>query len=176
MLSPLAVQLGRIADMGMPLIKDLGLVRYLEGPVTAILALIGPGNTPSIARALACRVTDQDMQVFIDGQDKAMLDPPPLPGSSIAVVTSLPSTLQTYQFKGTFRHLRPATAAEEGWIAGPIERMVIEFNKVNCPEEKSRAYLAFDPHDLAVLSFELTAVFEQTPGPNAGVCLYGQPK
>jgi hypothetical protein len=162
--------------MGMPLIKALGLTRYLEGPITVILALIGPGNTPSIARALACRVTDQNKQVFIDGQDKAMLDPPPLPGSSVAIVTCLPSTLQTYQFKGTFQHLRPATAAEADWITGPIERMVIEFDKVGYLEEKSRAYLAVNPLDLAVLSFELTAVFEQTPGPNAGVRLYGQAK
>lgn len=149
------------------------LARFVEGPVTVVLAVTGPGGIPLVTRAIACQWRGDEVGIFLSGLDRAIIDPPPESGASVAGVICRPTSLQTYQIKGRFLGLRQACAEERLWILGAVERMVVEFQKVDYLEPQSRAYLGYDPATLTVFRFWPEAVFEQTPGPQAGLQIAG---
>ncbi|MCK6441548.1 hypothetical protein [Elstera cyanobacteriorum] len=144
------------------------LARFLEGPVTAVLAVAGPGGIPVITRGIACQWRGDEVGIFLNGLDRTMIDPVPPLGAWVAGVMCRPTSLQTYQIKGRFLGLRDADAGEQHWLLGAVERMVVEFQKVDYPEPQSRAYLGYDPALLTVFRYRPEAIFDQTPGPQAG--------
>lgn len=147
------------------------LLRFLDGPVVVALAIAGPGGAPSVTRGLAGRWEGEEFQVYLNGLDRCLIDPLPSEGASAAAIICLPSTLQTYQVKGGFWGIRPLMPSETAWLAGAAERTVIELCKIDCPERLGQVYIAHAPQQVVVVRFRPTAVFEQTPGPRAGLPL-----
>ncbi len=148
-----------------------GLLHFLDGPVTVGLAIAGPGGIPSVTRALACRWGEEEFQVFLSGLDRNLIEPMPPEGASTAAIMCLPSTLETYQVKGGFLGTRPLLPTEAPWLVRTTERVVVELHKIDCPERLGKIYLAHDPQQVVVVRFRPTSVFDQTPGPRAGLPL-----
>lgn len=149
------------------------LARFLEGPVTVVLAVATPGGIPVITRGIACQWRGDEVGIFLNGLDRTMFDPLPPLDASVAGVMCRPTSLQTYQIKGRFLGIREAEALEQQWMLGAVERMVVEFQKVDFPEPQARAYLSYDPAMLMVFRYRPEAIFDQTPGPRAGCLIAG---
>lgn len=149
------------------------LIRFLEGPVTAVLAVAGTGGIPVITRGLASQWRGNEVGIFLNGLDRTMFDPLPPLDASVAGVMCRPTSLETYQIKGRFLGIREADASEQQWLLGAVERMVVEFHKVDFPEPQARAYLGYNPAMLTVFRYRPEAIFDQTPGARAGCLIAG---
>jgi hypothetical protein len=138
--------------------------------LSMIASSSGPDNTPSIARALGCRLSPdlRRITLFFSASDaRELLDHVTLTGR-IAAVFAVPRTHKAMQLK--------AVDASVG-IAGPHDLQVVNSYRqafvghladMGYPRHLIEALVACQPEDLASVTFTPSAAFSQTPGPRAG--------
>lgn len=82
-----------------------------------------------------------------------------------AVVFTRPSTHETLQLKGTVQEIRVAEESDRSVIEGHLDRLIAELELVGLPERVTRRLTHWPAHAVTI---RVEAVFEQTPGPQAG--------
>lgn len=90
----------------------------------------------------------------------------------VAAVFTEPYTNAAVQFKGGGAGVRAATRDDEAFLRHHVGNVVRELGRLNIPETFARNFFEQPWTLLAVVRFEATEVFVQTPGPRAGQPLH----
>jgi hypothetical protein len=85
-----------------------------------------------------------------------------------AVVFARPEDDRACQVKGTFVSARPATDDEEPLVRGQFEGFLHQLEIIGMPGESTRPWIVWPA---IAVRLQVTAVFDQTPGPQAGAAL-----
>jgi hypothetical protein len=150
---------------------------FMQGGVSINAGAAGADLTPSIARALGCRVAPDfaTVRVLVSQQQAAELIAHLRDGSGLAVVFSQPSTHLTLQFKAARASVDNVTEADIAAVARYRQAFVDELRPLGYPPALIRAFMACPDAELAALVFAPNAVFNQTPGAQAGEAVGGKP-
>jgi hypothetical protein len=85
-----------------------------------------------------------------------------------AVVFGRPIDERSCQVKGTFVSARPAKAAERELVLAQWDAYRDNLERIGIPRAAAAAWITWPA---VAIRLKVTALFEQTPGPNAGVPL-----
>jgi hypothetical protein len=150
---------------------DAAQCAFLRGPVAINVASRSETLVPSIARAYGCRVSKDRRQVavFLATRSAQAVLRDLRAGGPIAVVFCLPSTHKTIQLKAAGAAIAPAAPGDRRIIRAYCDAFHSEILELGYkdPFTRSLASAAVDEEGVTV-SFEPSAAFEQTPGPEAG--------
>lgn len=85
-----------------------------------------------------------------------------------AIVIGRPRDDHACQVKGTFVSVRAATSAEEAPVRAQWQALISQLGLVGMPGESMREWIVWPCRAVRIRA---TAVYSQTPGPNAGAQL-----
>lgn len=145
------------------------VVEYLGGGVAVQVGTASTAGKPQVANAWGPRLNpDGTMSVFLDtaaaGQTLANL----ATNGKIAVITADPISYRSLQFKGRWIAAAQPTDDERAWVQRHRELFTTATTLVgDNPESMRNRWLP----DTTRIDFSIDAVFDQTPGPNAGLPL-----
>jgi hypothetical protein len=142
---------------------------FIQGDVSIIAAAADADNTPTVMRAIGCRVgADGRMTVLLNAAQSHQLLENVRRSGALALVFSSPTRHRTLQLKAVDAKIVPAGADDARLQADYVERMTREIGVLGFSDALVRTMLNCPPEDLITLVFTPAAAFEQTPGPNAG--------
>jgi hypothetical protein len=147
-----------------------GLAPLIEGPCTIVAAGANDQGLPSLVRARGCRLdaTGARLTVYLPAGPGAALLADLRSNGRIAVVVCEPSTHRTVQVKGNDTLVHEVLAADRVRMHDYVEALVKELEPLGTPPHLVRHAMAVGCADFVAASFTIDAVFDQTPGPNAG--------
>jgi hypothetical protein len=155
-------------DSPSPLSEEIAT--FLETRASLVLSAASESLVPELCLAGAC-LASQDrrrLRVVFDRRSAGPLLAL-LPGSGlVALAGSQLITMRTVQVKGSGASIEPLPTAERHLVAESVARMRIEFEKIGFHHPYAVTLLDYDPAELCCVAFTPTAVFDQTPGPQAG--------
>jgi len=142
---------------------------FIEGPRSVYATGRDAARRPSLARVLGCVVADDRRRVLLIVQSvqarQVLRDV--ADNGALAIVFNAPETHQTLQMKGRGRCVAPPPDAE-----ALVQQRLAAFTAVIAPHgfapELVHAIVRGSPDALTAIDFEPQALFEQTPGPQAG--------
>jgi len=146
---------------------------FIQSGVSVVAASRDSANVPTLARAIACRVSPDRMRVtvFVSRAQTQALLADVRSTRVLAVVFSQPSTHRTIQ-------LKTSDAAETTLAPGDLERMVehterllADLKLLGYGDALLRTSFSYAADDVAAVAFTPSAAFTQTPGPGAGARL-----
>lgn len=155
-------------DLPSPLSEEIAI--FLQTRACLVLSAASESLIPELCLGVACLVSPdrRRVRVVFDRRSAAPLLAL-LPGSGlVALAGSQVLTMRTVQVKGTGASLEPVPAAERPRVAESVARMRVEFDKIDFHDPYTVTLLDYDPNELVCVGFTPTAVFDQTPGPQAG--------
>ena len=117
------------------------------------------------ANTLSFAVSDSGSQRFLTFAE---------PGNRMALVSVTLSDYLTYQYKGTLRSVRPCTADERKEIDAYVDGFCSLVAYVGLDPERYK--VGFAGSSYSVITFEVDAVFDQTPRVGAGALLSSKTK
>lgn len=160
-----------------PTLLDAQQAEFLGGPVAINVASHDSDQVPSIARAYGCRVAAgrREVVVFLSRPRSQALLRDLAAGAPIAVVFSRPKTHETIQLKGARARVQPLAAGDRARMRACGEAFAAEINALGYPESFSGLLVAPVNDEAVAVAFVPDAVFEQTPGPKAGMRLEPKP-
>lgn len=125
---------------------------------------------PSISRVLACSINSQrtQLRIFLVKSQALQLLRDITSSGEIAVVFSQPSSHRTLQIKSTNAHPCSLEQRDIALIEASLRNFAEDLSLIDYPREFAHAFHHFTPDDLLVISFSPSALFEQSPGPDAG--------
>jgi hypothetical protein len=150
---------------------------FLGGPVAINAASHDADQVPSITRAYGCRVSSdrREVVVFLSKQRSQAILRDLAAGAPIAVVFSRPRTHETLQLKGARGRIQPLEAGDREIMLACGAAFSAEIMALGHLESFSNALMAPVNDDAVGIAFTPDAVFEQTPGPKAGMRLKPKP-
>jgi hypothetical protein len=146
---------------------------FLGGPVAINLASHDAAGTPSITRAYGCKVSAdrREVVVFLSKRRSEAILRDLAAGAAIAVVFSRPRTHETLQLKGAEGRILPLASEDRDIMLACSAAFSAEIIALGHSEGFSQALTAPAGDDAVGIAFTPDAVFEQTPGPKAGMRL-----
>lgn len=122
---------------------------------------------PNGARALAVLVEDdgRSLQIFVARVAAARILRDLESNGQVAVVFGRPIDDRACQVKGTFLGVREATEEERAVVLAQWQGFLQQLEYIGIPAAISANWLTWPA---VVIRVQATAVFEQTPGPQAG--------
>jgi hypothetical protein len=148
---------------------------FIQQGVAAAVSACDAGLCPSMARVVGARVAEEGRRITVllrrDGNAALLRDA--RPGQKLAAVFCLPENERAIQIKGTL--LSVEAPRSDDWPRVVAHRIAFadQIEPKGYQREFSDYYHAAERDDLVALSFAPEAVFEQTPGPQAGRCMAG---
>ncbi|MDO9142741.1 hypothetical protein [Rhodoferax sp.] len=126
-------------------------------------------HRPALARGLGIRVSPdrRTLTVFLSETHSSRVLACLRENGAIALAVTRPKTHQTLQFKGQVREVGPLSDEDRREMVAYQESFVAELEQLAYSAEFTRQLLAGSESAVAVV-FEPEAMFDQTPGPNAG--------
>lgn len=160
-----------------PPVLDKTQAEFLGGPVSINVASHDGAQVPSLARAYGCRVAAdrREVVVFLSRPRSESLLRDLAAGFPVAVVFSRPKTHETIQIKGARARLLPLAAGDRALMRACGAAFSAEIIALGYAEGFSRALMAPADDAAVAMAFVPEAVFEQTPGPQAGMRLEPRP-
>lgn len=154
---------------GTPLLSD-AQIEFVEGPRSSFVASCDAARRPSLARTLGCTVdrADGSVTVLLPAAQAAQLLRDVAAGGRIAVVCNAPDTHRTLQIKGEDARCVAAPADAEARIAAHLRGFFAVVGPHGFGFELTQAIIRGRPAPPAAVRFTPTAIFEQTPGAQAG--------
>ena len=143
---------------------------FIEGDVIIDVATADEAGVPSIAIGLGCivSVTPPHLTVLVAReQSQALLDVLAVT-RRVAVVFGQAPAHEALQIKGSDCLIEPATAVERDVADAYVRKLGRQLGHLGFGPEQTAVYAGFPVTHLAALRFTPTAVFQQTPGPQAG--------
>ena len=149
---------------------DTELRAFLEGGLGIHLASRTARLEPNGARAVAVKVEEDGLHLLVyvaEAAVKRVL--PDLQGNGVAaVVFGRPVDDRACQIKGIYVDSRPAVAAEHALVVRQWHGYLDNLEKIGISREGASNWIVWPA---VVVRVRATAVFEQTPGPEAGAQL-----
>jgi hypothetical protein len=164
------------ADLDPPLI-DNALAAFLAGPVAINVSSHSPAMVPSVARGYGCRVSaDRRLVTLFVVRTRAVSVLRDLRGGApIAVIFSRPRTHVSLQMKADRAELSAPSTADQDLMRRYGIAFVAEIVALGYPRDFSERLMGCCDEPGVAVRFRPAALFEQTPGPNAGDKLEAQP-
>jgi hypothetical protein len=158
-------------------VLDCRQAAFLLGPVSMNAASRDAALTPSVARAFGCRIAadGREVTLFLSAARAAAVLRDLRAGAPLAVVFSRPQTHETRQLKAVSARIEAIAPGDLELIAAYGEAFVAECVPLGYEEAFIRGFFVGVEADALAVSFAPAAMFEQTPGPDAGKCLGGRP-
>ena len=149
---------------------DPQLACFLEGSVAIHVGTRNERLQPEGARALAAKVDAdwQHIEVYLASAAAARLRPNLETNGHVAVVFGRPTDDRACQLKGVFTGVRTARPDERPRVTAQYESFLGNLEQIGIPRSMAARWTTW-PAD--VIRVKITAVFEQTPGPQAGTQL-----
>ena len=146
-------------------------VDFLKTRTLSIVAASrGPDNIPAVSRSLGCRLSPDSQQItlFFPQQDaRELLDCIGATGT-LAAIFSLPRSHQALQLKGAAVVAGKPLETDFALVDSYCAAFVAHVENLGYTRHAVETMLAFDHQDLVAVAFTPSALFSQTPGPNAG--------
>jgi hypothetical protein len=137
----------------------------------AVIASRSAGMVPSICWGMGCHVHEdaRSVTVWVLRAQAGSVLADLVANGQVSVVFAVPYTAASIQVKGHDARVRAASAADAPLLRGFVRNMVREIALVHFPEELTRTVFEQELDALVALEFTASQVFEQTPGPGAGL-------
>lgn len=143
---------------------------FIRGPVSVLAASHDAQLVPNITRAIGCAL-DADANCFVvflaASRSDAVLDDLRA-NRRIAVVLSRPSTHESLQIKADDAQIIALPPQARALVDDYHARMAAEVGALGFPLATVQALFSVEDEDIVAVQCTPHAVFEQTPGPNAG--------
>lgn len=145
---------------------------FITRGLSILVASRDADNRPVLARACGCTMLDDGTTlVFVHGVRAAeLLECVALTGA-VAAVFSEPETHRTLQLKASGARVIRDCAQYETDLLAYRERFAGRLTTLGYSAAMARNLVGEDVADYAAVAFVPTAVFDQTPGPNAGAAI-----
>ncbi len=155
---------------------DGELAAFLQSGVSVHAASRDAANVPCLVRGVGCRVSGDRRQltIFLLAAQCGRLLRDLADNGAIAFVASQPSTHRTVQLKGSDAKVGVPQPGDERLAEGQREAFLRDLVGIGYDESLPRTLLGGDWADAVAVTFTPTAVFAQTPGPNAGTLIAGR--
>ena len=143
---------------------------FIQGGVAMDLATRDTRNIPSLARAIGCRVSADRRCVTVIVANR-MIDRfiAALKGTQmIAGVFCLASTHRAVQIKGSDAVIEPIEETDVALVEKTIAAFAADIVTMGYEEGHACADMTYRPEELIAITFTPDAVYQQTPGPDAG--------
>jgi hypothetical protein len=152
---------------------DAELSQFLQSGLSITLCSRNADLVPSVAKALACRVSADGQRITVYAARPRARDVlrDAAAGGRVAVAASLPSTHRTVQLKGRLLDVADLPLDDAPVVAAGIAALRADLAHYGFPPEVTATYLHFAADDSVALTIAIDEAFEQTPGPNAGARL-----
>lgn len=149
---------------------DEQLTAFLEDGVGIHLGTRNAQLEPNGARAIAVKVDGdrQHVRVFISNVAASRVLPDLEANGQAALVFARPTDERACQLKGVFVDVRGLNREERVHARNQWQAFLDSLEYIGIPRISARTWV--DVADLAI-RLKVTAVFEQTPGPDAGKAL-----
>ena len=146
---------------------DSQLAGFLEGSVAIHVGTRNERLQPGGARALAARVDrdGQHIEVYLATAAASRVRANLEANGHVAVVFGRPTDDRACQLKGVFTGIRTARPDERSLVTAQFESFLTNLEQIGIPRSMAAQWSTW-PAD--VIRIKTTAVFEQTPGPQAG--------
>lgn len=152
---------------------DAELAAFICSGISISAASSRNGALPSLARATGCRISAdrRTVSVLFGATPSACLLDDVRRSGLIAVVFSRPADHRTLQIKASDALIVPVEPDDAALAAGYVNTFVAGLEALGYPGPVLRAFLTCAPDDLVAVRFTPSALFSQTPGPEAGAAL-----
>jgi hypothetical protein len=149
-----------------------GQREFLTQGLSILVASRDAANRPAVTRACGCAVLDDGTTlVFVHPKRAAQVLDCVSATGAVAAVFSEPETHRTVQLKSADARVVPDCRQYSALLADYREKFTARLAKLGYSKSMARK-LAGDDHDeFAAIAFAPTAIFDQTPGPNAGAAI-----
>ncbi len=156
-----------------PPLLDAAQAAFLSGPVAINVASHDAARLPSVTRAFGCRVsTDRrEVVVFLSHKRSGRILNDLAAGAPIAAVFSRPKTHMTLQLKAAGARIQRLAEGDREIMLACGAAFIAEIMALGYSESFARALMAPAGDEAVAVAFTSQAVFEQTPGPKAGMRL-----
>ncbi len=160
-----------------PPLLDAAQAAFLTGPVAINVASHDAERVPSVARAFGCRVSAdrREVVVFLSLKRSRRILDDLAAGAPIAAVFSRPKTHETLQLKAADARIQRLAEGDREIMLACGAAFCAEIMALGYSESFSRALMAPAADEGVGIVFTPVAVFEQTPGPKAGMRLEPKP-
>lgn len=153
----------------MQVVVDDAAAALLGSTASLIVGAVGPANTPSALRGWGATFSDDraTLRILLTAGDRALVDV--AAGRRIAVTATHFVTLRSVQVKGRSLGVEAATARDRirfDRYAGEAVPIIAELDGV-----AEEVVARFIPDDVVACTMAVEAVFDQSPGPDAGAQL-----
>jgi hypothetical protein len=149
---------------------DVDLAAFLEEGIAIQLGTRNARFEPNGVRVVAVAVERDGRHVVAYVPDAAA--PQVLPdlesNGQAALVFARPPDERACQVKGTFTHARPATEAERARVEAQWGRWLDRLVSIGVARATLEPWITWP---CTAIRLRVTAIFNQTPGPNAGAPL-----
>jgi hypothetical protein len=149
---------------------DSELAAFLQEGIAIQIGTRDASLAPDGARVLAVRVEDEGRHVVAFVPERAV--PHVLPNleanGQAALVFARPPDERSCQVKGVFAGALPAGEEDRHFVLDQWRRWLERLTTIGLPLETMQEW---DAWPCVAIRVRVTALFNQTPGPNAGVVL-----
>ena len=147
---------------------------FLEGGLGIHIGTRTARLEPNGARALAVRVEDDRLHLIVYLAEVAArrVVPDLRANGAIAVGFARPVDERACQIKGIFVGARPASDDERTVIEAQWEGFRDNLERIGIPRVGSGGWIIWPA---VAIRFRATTIFEQTPGPDAGILVAARP-
>jgi hypothetical protein len=152
------------------ILLDANLRAFVTGPVAINLSSRNRALLPSIARGYGCKVADDGRRitVFVSVPSAAPVLQDLRAGAPVAVVFCRPNSHATLQFKSAGARILPLVAGDRDIMHAYAAAFYAEIVAVGYHDAFTAGLVAPAKDDAVAVEFVPSAVFDQTPGPEAG--------
>ncbi|HWV15444.1 MAG TPA: hypothetical protein VN030_08420 [Cellvibrio sp.] len=146
---------------------------FISGGVSITASSRDNRLIPSISRVLACSVSADRSQIriFLVRSQSLQLLRDLSQSRMLAAVFSLPSSHRTLQIKGADAEQTEVLAEDFAIVEKVTAAFADDLCLLGYSREFARAFQAYTRDDLVAIHFSPCALFEQSPGPDAGKAL-----
>lgn len=162
--------------MAVPALLDEGTITFVHGPVTLVVAASSPSRIPEVSHAIGVRIDGARATVYVHREQADGLLRQIRVHPRLALVACRPTTLRTVQLKGVDARIVPLGGKDFEVVQHYVGLISAEFELIGHGGVYAKAMFAYSAGDLAAINFQLTAAFDQTPGPGAGKALETGPQ
>jgi len=165
--------------MAAPILESLILnarqAAFLLGPVSINVASRDAALVPSVGRGCGCRIAADGsrLTIFLSASRTAAVLRDLQGGAPFAVIFSRPRTHESRQIKATRVAIEALVPGDREVIRAYGEAFVAECVGLGYERDFMAAFFLGTEEDALAVSFVPEALFEQTPGPDAGRRLRG---
>lgn len=148
---------------------------FIQGAVSIVAATTGAGAANHLSKVFGCRVDadGRSITIILSALQAGAVLADLRANRRLAVAFCRPTTDQTLQIKTFDAEVVALVRDDYCMLAEYTTQLIAELGPIGFPDTIIRPLFTCSPSDAVAVRFSPCAVFDQTPGPNAGARLTG---